>query len=300
MIPDVSLADAKSRLTMVACDDASSVPLTEKLLARADLMARLRELVVDRESARITCFTATPLERTLAVRLGIPLYGTDPALGYLGTKSGSRNVFHRAGILTPPGFEHLVGEDEVVRALVELKRGNPAVGRAVIKLEEGFSGEGNAIFSFDGAPDSGGLDQWIRDMLPFRARFGAPEATWDTYRAELARMGGIVEAFVAGHEVRSPSVQCRIDPSGATQIISTHDQVLGGSSGQVYLGCTFPAEPSCIPGLHEAARRVIEALASDGVVGRFGSTSFRRACITSGRMTRSRSICGRVGRRTRS
>ena len=270
MIPGVSLDDARSRLTMVACDDASPVPLTEKLLSRADLMARLRELVVDRESAHITCFTATSLERTLAVRLGIPLYGTDPALGYLGTKSGSRDVFHRAGILTPPGFEHLVGEDEVVRALVELKRGNPAVGRAMIKLEEGFSGEGNAIFSFDGAPHGAGLDQWIRDLLPFRARFGAPDATWETYRDELARMGGIVEAFVTGHDVRSPSVQCRIDPSGATQIISTHDQLLGGASGQVYLGCTFPAEPSCIPGLHDAARLVIEALASDGVVGRFG------------------------------
>jgi hypothetical protein len=64
-------------------------------------------------------------------------------------------------------------------------------------------------------------------------------------------------------------VQCRIDPSGATQIISTHDQVLGGASGQVYLGCTFPAESTCCPGLHDAARRVTAVLAREGVVGRF-------------------------------
>jgi hypothetical protein len=83
-------------------------------------------------------------------------------------------------------------------------------------------------------------------------------------------MGGIVEAFVSGTEMRSPSVQCRIDPSGATQIISTHDQVLGGASSQVYFGCTFPAELSCCPGLHAAARRVTDVLAGDGVVGRFG------------------------------
>jgi hypothetical protein len=272
LVRGVDHRDAWSRLTMLACNDASSVPLTEKILAQPGLVARIRCLIDDPAFAHLTCFTATSLERTLAVRLGIPLYGTDPALGYLGTKSGSRDVFHRAGVLTPPGFEHLRGEEEVVRALAELKRGHPWLRRAVIKLEEGFSGEGNAIFSFDGAPSGGGpaLDQWVGDMLPIRARFVSPDATWDTYRDELARMGAIVEAFVSGHEVRSPSVQCRIDPSGATQIISTHDQVLGGASGQVYLGCTFPAEVSCCPGLHEAARRVTETLASDGVVGRFG------------------------------
>ena len=270
LIRGVDRSDAQSRLTMLACNDASSIPLTEKILARPGLVARIRSLIDDPASAHLTCFTATSLERTLAVRVGVPLYGTDPALGYLGTKSGSRDVFHRAGVLTPPGFEHLRGEEEVMRALAELKRGHPWLRRAVIKLEEGFSGEGNAIFSFDGAPSGPGLDEWVRDMLPIRARFVSPDATWDVYRDELGRMGAIVEAFVSGHEVRSPSVQCRIDPSGAMQIISTHDQVLGGASGQAYLGCTFPAESSCCPGLHEAARRVTETLASDGVVGRFG------------------------------
>jgi hypothetical protein len=269
LVRDVDRRDARSRLTMLSCDDRSPLPLTEKILARPELIARIRSLIDDPATAHLTCFTTTALERTLAVRLGIPLYGTDPALGYLGTKSGSRDVFHRAGILTPPGFEHLRGEDEVIGALAELKRGHPSLRRAVIKLEEGFSGEGNAIFSFDGAPSGPGLEQWVRDMLPVRARFVAPQESWATYRDELARMGGIVEAFVAGHEVRSPSVQCRIDPSGATQIISTHDQVLGGASGQVYLGCTFPAESSCCAGLHDAARLVTAALASDGVVGRF-------------------------------
>lgn len=270
LMRDVDRGDALARLTMVACNDAGLLPLSEKILARPELIAHIRSLIADPASAHLTCFTATALERTLAVRLGIPLYGADPALGHLGTKSGSRDVFHRAGILTPPGFEHLRGEDEIMRALADLKRGHPSLRRAMIKLEEGFSGEGNAIFSFEGAPSGPALDGWVHDMLPIRARFVSPDETWETYRAELARMGGIVEAFVTGREVRSPSVQCRIDPSGATQIISTHDQVLGGASGQVYLGCTFPVESSCCAGLHDAAHRVTEVLATDGVVGRFG------------------------------
>jgi hypothetical protein len=270
LVRHVDPRDARARLTMLTCRDSSAAPLTEKILARGRLVARIRALIDDPGSSHLTCFTATALERTLAVRLGIPLYGCDPALWHLGTKSGSRDVFHRAGVLAPPGYEHLRGEDDVVRALSDLKREHPSVRRAVIKLEEGFSGEGNAIFSYDGAPAHPDLTSWVRDVLPKRIRFVAPSENWTSYRDELARMGGIVEAIVTGAEVRSPSVQCRIDPSGATQIISTHDQVLGGASGQVYLGCKFPAELSCCPGLHAAARRVTDVLAADGVVGRFG------------------------------
>jgi hypothetical protein len=270
LVPGVTVADARARLTMLACHDASAAPLTEKILARPELMAHIRALVPDRETAHLTCFTATALERTLAVRLGLPLYGCDPALGFLGTKSGSRDVFHQAGVLAPPGFEHLRDESDMMHALAHLKRLHPWVRRAVIKLEEGFSGEGNAIFSYDGAPDGAALGPWIRFTLPHRLRFVAPGESWETYREEFARMGGIVEAFVDGDDVRSPSAQCRIDPLGIVQLISTHDQVLGGSSGQVYLGCTFPADPRCCPAIHDAARRVAAVLAGDGVVARFG------------------------------
>ena len=77
-MPDVDRADALSRLTMLACQDASPASLTEKILARPGLIADIRALIGDPSSAHLTCFTATALERTLAVRLGIPLYGCDP------------------------------------------------------------------------------------------------------------------------------------------------------------------------------------------------------------------------------
>ena len=270
LIPGVDADDARSRLTMLTCDDRSVAPLTAKILARPHLMARIRALVDDPATAHLTCFTATPLERTLAVRLGLPLYGCDPALGHLGTKSGSREVFREAGVVMPPGHEHLRGDEDMIRALVTLKREYPTVRRAVIKLEEGFSGEGNAIFSYAGAPGGPALAAWVRTTLPHRLRFVAAGESWQTYSHKFARLGGIVEAFVDGEEVRSPSVQCRIDPLGTVQIISTHDQVLGGSTGQIYLGCTFPAEKAGCAGLHDAARRVAAVLARDGVVARFG------------------------------
>jgi hypothetical protein len=270
LLRGVDPADARSRLTMLSCHDASPIPLTGKMLAQPDLLARIRGLVSDPAAAHLTCFNATALERTLAVRLGLPLYGCDPALGRLGTKSGSRDVFRRAGVGMPPGYEHLRDIDDLRRALVELRREHPTMRKAVIKFEEGFSGEGNAIFSYDGAPAHAELGSWVRRELPVRARCVAADQTWDSYSEQFMRLGGVVEAYIDGVEKRSPSVQCRISPIGETQIISTHDQVLGGATGQIYLGCTFPAEASCCPGLHDAARRVTAALAEDGVVARFG------------------------------
>jgi hypothetical protein len=58
----------------------------------------------------------------------------------------------------------------------------------------------------------------------------------------LRAMGGIAEEFVPGTMKRSPSAQFRIDPLGGISAVSTHDQVLGGASGQIFLGCRFPAD----------------------------------------------------------
>ena len=270
LLPGVPPSHARRRLTLVSCGDGSPTPLTAKLLTRPELIARVRSAIVDPWRAHLTCFNATSLERTLAVRLGIPMYACDPDLAHLGTKSGSRETFRRAGVPLPAGFERLRDADDVAEALVALRRADPGLRRAVVKLDEGFSGEGNATFAFDGAPAGAGLARWVRAELPRRLRFEATGESWERYRAAFAAMGGIVEAFLAGDEVRSPSVQCRVDPLGRPGIISTHDQLLGGPTGQVYQGCTFPACGSYLGDLHDAGLRIAEVLAGEGVLGRFG------------------------------
>ena len=50
--------------------------------------------------------------------------------------------------------------------------------------------------------------------------------------------------MIEGEVKESPSVQMRISPLGVVQILSTHDQMLGGPSGQSYLGAVFPADPA--------------------------------------------------------
>ena len=70
---------------------------------------------------------------------------------------------------------------------------------------------------------------------------------------KLAQRGGIVEEVIAGAELRSPSVQLRVIPGGAVELLSTHDQVLGGPNGQSYLGCRFPADFAYARAISEAA-----------------------------------------------
>jgi hypothetical protein len=83
-------------------------------------------------------------------------------------------------------------------------------------------------------------------------------------------MGAVVEAFIEGAEKRSPSAQFRIDPRGTIQILSTHDQCLGGPGGQVFLGCRFPADPAYRLAIQAEAAKVAAPLRAAGVLGRVG------------------------------
>src|SRR6516165_440325 len=99
--------------------------------------------------------------------------------------------------------------------------------------------------------------------------FELPGTAFSSYAAKLAEQGGIVEERITGAELRSPSVQLRITPFGEVELLFTHDQVLGGPSGQSYLGCTFPADPGYATIITREAAQVGEALLKTGVIGRF-------------------------------
>jgi hypothetical protein len=269
LLPGIPAMHARRRLTMLSACDASAGSLTGKILDRPRLLERIRAAIGDPAIAHLSCFNVTELERTLAVRLGIPLYGCDPRLLYLGGKSGSRRCFREAGIEMPAGIEDLKSAEDLVQAIAELKRRDPALRRAVVKLNDGFSGECNAVFSFGGCP-AGDPTSWVRKHLPLNLAFEACDMRWDHFIEKLGEMGGIVEEWIVGDGPCSPSVQLRITPVGELETISTHDQILGGPSGQVFQGCTFPANPEYATEINALSLRVGEVLRNVGALGRFG------------------------------
>jgi len=266
LLAGIPASHARARLTMLCAHDASPRSLTQKILDRPRLIERIREGIQDRSRAYLTVFNSTPLERKLAVLLGIPLNGADPDLAHLGTKSGSRKIFREAGAAMPEGFEDLHSKQEVEEALVELAARRPGIRRAVVKLNDSFSGEGNAIFRYP-EMDVGGRAA-VREALQ-RIEFAAPDEKVDAFFEKYNQMGGIVEEFMEGREKVSPSTQLRISPSGEVLPISTHDQILGGPSDQVFLGCSFPAHDGYRQRMLHDAMRIGEVLAAKGVVSRF-------------------------------
>jgi hypothetical protein len=264
--PDI--VDARKRLVLLSADDPESGPLAQKLLARPALLDEIRTEIGDAERAHLVPFTTTDLERRLAVALAIPMYGADPELADFGTKSGGRRLFEQEGVAHPLGWRDLAGEDDLVAAATELVARRPSAGRAIAKLDEGVGGMGNAVVDLTGLAGAGGVEARVRERV--RAmRFEVDWADYAHFTAKLAETGGVLEEFVGGEEVRSPSVQLRITPLGELEILSTHDQVLGGPSGQSFLGASFPAHPDYGPAIAADATKVGRRLAAEGVLGRF-------------------------------
>ena len=264
----------RRRLTVLSLYDRSLTPLSKKILARPRLLERIRGCIRP-EHAMMTCFTVSSAERELATALGIPLYGVDPDLLWLGTKSGSRTVFREAGVPLLPGVENLREEREVVEAIDELWVNDPALERVVVKHNTGFSGQGNAILDLRKlealGPDSGtshkGRHQALAEAL-HTMRFVDPAQTWLRFQEKLEREAGVVEAFIDAPDKRCPSCQLRISPAGGLDVLSTHDQLVEGRDGQIYAGCRFPADAAYRMTIQRDAQRVAEVLQQRGAVAR--------------------------------
>lgn len=275
LLPGIPFSHARDRLLILSTYDASLKCLSQKILERPRLMERIRQSLRP-EKSYMVCFNATNWERELSVKLGIPLLAADPDLLYWGTKSGSREIFKMSGIPYPDGSQLVWTTEDLAAAAAELWERKPQLKRMVIKLNEGFSGEGNAILELsnmaDAAPGKSSHQQRVSRLSDAMAylRFQGANETWSNFSSRIPELGAIVEAFIEGEEKRSPSVQGYITPYGEVEILSTHDQILGGPDGQIYLGCRFPADDGYRLELQELGLKVGKILAKKGAMERYG------------------------------
>jgi PGM1 C-terminal domain len=252
LVPELDTRESRERFHVVSLVDAANRPLTEKLLERPGAVERIRRLVLDPELALLLPFTTSEHEVELAVRLGVPVFGADPALASLGTKQGARRVFADADVQHPSGRD-VRDRDDVAHAIEELRAERADLGDVVVKLNAGAGGLGNALIH---------LGQLARLELIDENQNA------DAFWAALERDGGIVEERIEDDGLRSPSVQLQISPAGQVEILSTHDQVLGGEHGQKYFGCRFPADPAYAASLAGEGLKVGRRLSREGVIGR--------------------------------
>jgi hypothetical protein len=276
LLPGIPFSHARSRLLLLSVYDSSHKSLTQKILERPRLMQRIKQALRP-DCSFMTCFNSTPLERDLAVQLGIPLLAVDPDLLYWGTKSGSRQVFAESGIPHPAGTDLQFTVADLAEATAQLWEQEPYLRRMVIKLNEGFSGEGNALFDLRSLPQFSPAAPISHEERVAGVReafqtlsFQVADETWESFSSRIPEVGAIAEAFVEGEEKRSPSVQVAIMPNGSVEVLSTHDQILGGPDGQTFLGCRFPADEVYRLRLQEWGLEIGRNLAAKGALERLG------------------------------
>jgi len=269
-LPDVTVSNARKRLHLVAPGDGSDKALVHKVLERPWFVRHIRELIADADRAHLVPFVTTDAERELALQLDIPMYAADPRYFALGGKSGARRLFAEEGLPHPLGVEEIADEAGFVQAIAGMRATKPGLRRVITKLNQGVSGMGNAVVTLRDLPPPGDAAEAEGITARLRAmQFELPGLRYDDYLRGVAAQGAIVEEMIEGEVKESPSVQMRISPLGVVQILSTHDQMLGGPSGQSYLGAIFPADPAYSRLITREAAKIGDRFVREGIVGRF-------------------------------
>ena len=264
LISGVPIADSRDRLKLFSVNDPSTQPLIQKILNCPQLINQVRQIVRS-DRAYAICYKATDLERKLSVQLGIPLLATDPDLEYLGSKSGSRKIFADCQIPHPNGSPLVHTANDLAQEIQSLKHRNPQLQRCLVKLDRGSSGDGNALLDLRGLGDRPTLSE-IHQRLATMG-FQAKGDTWASFREFIHDWGAIVETFMEG--ARSPCTEGYINPDGSVEILSTHDQILGGPDGQCFLGGGFPAQADYRLQLQHYGQLVGEYLEKLGALGHY-------------------------------
>ncbi len=257
LVPELDTPDARARFHPVSLVDGRNEPLIRKLVGRPGAIRRIRNLVGDPEVALLLPFCMTEDEVAVAEALQLPAYGSDPALGWMGHKTGSRRIFLEEDVPHPVGLDVRDASD-LREALGEIRARSPQARAAIVKLDRGVSGLGNATVGLDGA------DRELLSTLVLEDQ----EIAVEQYLEALDDQGGIVEERIDGDDFRSPSVQLRMSPAGQVDIMSTHDQILGGLNGQTYFGCHFPADEEYAAQIAAEGLKVGRRLVREGAIGR--------------------------------
>ena len=274
LLPSIPFSHARERLLLLTTYDSSLKPLTEKILERPRLINKIKHFLRPNKSYMV-CFNSTILEQELSIKLDIPLLASSPELLYWGSKGGSREIFAKCNLLHPDGSQLVYNINDLIREITLLLERKSYLNKVVIKLNEGFSGEGNAVLDVSGISGLFSADLSLEKkenlvtQIIHEAKVQGLGETWINFCQRIPELGVIVEAFIEGEIKFSPSMQGYITPSGKVQIISTHDQILGGEDGQICLGCRFPAQEDYRLQLQELGLKVGLELAKKGAMERF-------------------------------
>jgi hypothetical protein len=268
-----------SRLTIIEIDDDRKISLTQKILENAKNITRIKKAIGDPKTSFLRCYNPTKQERKLALKLGIPLFGSDQKFDFVGTKSGARKVFRLSKANVVPGISDISTFTKLCDSISQLAKKYPETKRMMIKRNYSSSGKGNCIFLLGAMLESEAVDlkkiskddltKLIKRNFESFANYQNPNTNYEEYKQRFNITGGIVELYIESENKYSPSTQAIISSNHNYRIVSTHEQILGGEDKQLYLGCEFPSLDSHRKLIIKEGEKIVGWLAKKGIVGNF-------------------------------
>jgi hypothetical protein len=269
-----------------------TLPLSTLLTLSPRTVQRVRRLIAGRE-AYIVPGVVNRDDLSVADMLGVPLLGPDNETSHLySSKDGGRKIFSEANVPTPPYVTDIVSEAQLVEQLARLVAGHPSIHRWIFKLPHQTRARGFAYCDIsehlqcyqwlvreserygDNWANRWAQDQAVRrissELLSILKSHATPVdsdlyPTWGAFLSDFLIKGGLIEGHPPSTSVTSLTVDMLIEPTGAIQILITHDQVCV----QPYRvwGGTVPQSSVPPETLLSSAREVGMACRERGVIG---------------------------------
>ncbi len=292
LLPGVIPSHARARLTLVAVGDGSSTSLSAKLLARPRLLREIRSLIPNPERCHLIPYNTTPLERDVALSLGIPMYGADPRLVDMGSKTGCRRMFEECGVQYPIGAEDLHSVDDIVAAVQGMRARRPSIKHAIVKINEGVSGSGNASMDLDDLPATrlvGRSNGDRRTAAADSAGGGDPVCRRLSWRGSRRAAASSKSGSPASHW-RVRACRCELCPTAPSNCFPPTTSFSAARAARSTWAVCSRRIPGYAATIAEPAMVVGRHLAQRGVLGRFrGGFRYRE-----GRDRRVDAVCDRA------
>lgn len=217
--------------------------LAEKLISDEENVKFIRENFP--KETILDTFIVSPIEESLAKKIGLKILGNSKTAMTLGSKSGFRHAAKESQVTVPDGFEDLCSLAEVRDALLKIFE---TYEKAVIKGDHGASSIQNIVISRS--------KDWEKKL---------------TLAIESIKFPVVVEGWI--EEIySSPSVHFYINGNGNIRsFMGPWEQSLNGEN-RAYCGTTYPASlpESLKERLWENGWRLARYYQKAGYVGHFG------------------------------
>ena len=142
LLPGVIPSHARARLCLVSVNDASPRSLSEKLLARPRVLARIAAWVPNRAAVAPHPVQHDRARARCRAEPGHPDVRRGPTARRLGSKTGCRRLFAELGVPHPWAPRTCTASTTWPTRWSAMRAQRPSMGSAIVKLNEGVSGAG--------------------------------------------------------------------------------------------------------------------------------------------------------------